>query len=343
MSQRDGPGWRQRQFDAARELIESTHQALQQNDLVTAEPAIDEAQVILDMVEEANDAYHQLRARASNEQGVLFQRREAWEEALAAHRRAARETREIEDADPAFVGHDAAIHVNLARLLLDHEQLGDAAEANERALDKVQEARETGEQGLDSLALSAHLCQSAIDGSAGRFEEAQSATKRAVEIGRELARAGNPGAMIQAAQACQQMSVMLFEADYHEDALEWGTRAVELSEEGYEAVGEPALRVYIISQINQISFHEAMKDFARAEDALWKAIDVAGPDPEILRRGRAFYEQCRKYTDKRLEQGNLPRDEVEMGREDLEAEIEAIGGLPDPEQPPRGNQPPRTR
>lgn len=323
------PDWQREQLEEARDLIEQTHQALQQNNLIGAETSIDEAGVILDMVEDETDTYHQLRARSCNEQGVLLQRRESWDEALAAHRRAAQQAQQVGEADPAFVGHDAAIHVNLARLLLDHGDLGAAQEANQRALETISSADEAG---LESLALSAHLCQAAIEGSRGDFEAAEASTKKAVETGRSVAKAGNPGALMQAAQACQQLSVMLFEGNEHERALDWGTEAVELAEEAYNSVGEPALRVYVISQVNQISFHEAMEEFAKAEDALWKAIDVAGPDPEILRRGKAFYEQCRKYTEKKLEAGDLPRDEVEMGREDLQAEIDAIGGLPEAEQ-----------
>jgi tetratricopeptide (TPR) repeat protein len=324
------PDWQEKQHEEAIDLIEKTHQALQQDNLVGAETSIDEAGVILDMVEEETDAYHQLRARACNEQGVLLQRREMWEEALAAHRRAAQEAREIDAPDAAFVGHDAAIHVNLARLLLDHGDMSAAREANERALETIEASEEAG---LESLALSAHLCQAAIEGTTGNFDEAEASTETAVERGKALAQQGNPGALVQAAQACQQLSVMLFESNDHERALDWGTQAVGLSEQAYNSAGEPALRVYVISQINQISFHEAMEDFAKAEDALWKAIDVAGPDPEILRRGKAFYEQCRKYTDKKLESGDLPRDEVEMGREDLQAEIDGIGGLPAAQRP----------
>src|SRR5690554_3025941 len=87
--------------------------------------------------------------------------------------------------------------------------------------------------------------------------------------------------------------------------------------------------VYIVSQINLISFSEELGEFADAEDGLWKAVEVAGNDPQILRRGLEFYEKLRKQSDARLEAGNLPRDEVDEGYAEILERIEAIGGLPE--------------
>jgi hypothetical protein len=130
-----------------------------------------------------------------------------------------------------------------------------------------------------------------------------------------------------AAQGCQQLSVLLFNEERFDDALAWGRKAEALSEAAYQAIGEQALPIYVTSQINLISYYEKASQFADAEDCLFKALEVVGNNPQLLARGKAFYEQCRKQADNRLEAGNLPREEVEEGYAEILDRIEEIGGI----------------
>jgi hypothetical protein len=63
--------------------------------------------------------------------------------------------------------------------------------------------------------------------------------------------------------------------------------------------------------------YEATGQFAKAEDALYSILDEVGPDAEVIRFGRAFYERLLRRSDASLAAGNLPRDEAEEGLNEL--------------------------
>ncbi|MFB6374767.1 MAG: DUF6483 family protein, partial [Bradymonadaceae bacterium] len=268
----------------------------------------------------------QLRIRTLNDRGLFAQQREETETAQKYHREAASLLEEVDHIDdPDFKSTAAAVYLNLSQVLLFDNDFADARGAIERAVDLVEDLQEVDAEGAESLALGVYQNKTAVESFTEDFDAAAEAAEQALEISEDLADRGQPGALGQSARICQQLSVRLFEADHHDRALEWGRRAEQLSERAYDHLGERALHLYIVSQINLISYYEQLNQFADAEDCLWKAIEVAGPDPEIVERGQAFYEHCRKQADKRLEEGNLPRDEVEMGREDLQDVIEDAG------------------
>lgn len=73
--------------------------------------------------------------------------------------------------------------------------------------------------------------------------------------------------------------------------------------------------------------------FAGAEDLLFEALDRFEAGPELLQRGRAFYQDLRSRTDAALRRGGLPRDEIEEG----EAALEAQAAVPDAQR--GGNRP----
>jgi len=59
--------------------------------------------------------------------------------------------------------------------------------------------------------------------------------------------------------------------------------------------------------------YERSGEFAKAEDELFAIIGLA-PDSAGLREfGTSFYERLRAHTDRELEEGNLPRREIENG------------------------------
>ena len=58
-------------------------------------------------------------------------------------------------------------------------------------------------------------------------------------------------------------------------------------------------------------FHEYRKEYAKAEDCLFKLAEEGADDS--LKTGVSFYERLMDKTDQELESGNLPRSEVEEG------------------------------
>lgn len=323
----DPDRWHRRQLETADELLDEGQVALQQGHLPSAVDFVDEALVILDMAraERLDDDVRELRARALNDRGLLHQQSEEIDRARTLHRRAAELVDALDDVDDDYAPSAAAVYLNLGQISLFNEDYDTARESTERAMDLVEDLREREAPGTAPMALSVYQNKTALESYAGDFEAASDAAERAIELAEQIAERDNPAAIARAARVAQQLSVQLFENDRVDEALEWGERAESYSEQAYHQLGEEALHLYVVSQINLISFYEEQYRFADAEDALWKAIDVAGADAELLERGQAFYENCRKFADKRLEEGNLPRDEVDMGYEELQEIMEEHG------------------
>lgn len=324
----DTQKWRDAQLNTALELVNHGSQNLRQSNIFAAEETLQEAEAVLDMVEAQDLEVLKLRARVSNERGVIHQRRNELDKAQEYHRKAANLCTEITEQGEDFRANSAATHLNLSSILAAMGRSEEAREAGEFALGLIGSLREEGDKGSDGLAMGAYQNLAVIYAREGNVEKASEQMEKAIAFG-ELLSAQAPGQIeAQLAQGCQQVSVIFFEAQSHEAALEWGARAQQLAEKAYDAIGKPVLPIYVVSQINLISYHEKVGHFAEAEDCLWKALDVAGNDVQILRRGLGFYETLRKQADARLEAGNLPREEVEEGYEELQSRIESIGGLP---------------
>lgn len=316
------------QLQAARQLVEAGSQALRQNNIVGANEAMLEANAILDMAEETDQDALQLRARVLNELGVIHQRQNLLETARTYHEGAAAICEELMASGLEFRGNTAATHLNLSSILVSLEEYDKALEVGNKAIALTTELREEGELGAEPLALGAYQNMSLIHARLGDLDAADAEMHRAVELANRLNEQGVPNVSVQAAQGCQQLSVAMFRSELLDRALSWGKVAADLSEKAYEVHGQPVLGVYVVSQINLISYNEELGEFADAEDGLWKAVEVAGNDPQILRRGLEFYEKLRKQSDARLEAGNLPREEVDEGYAEILERIESIGGLP---------------
>ncbi|RAL21543.1 hypothetical protein DL240_11845 [Lujinxingia litoralis] len=319
--------WLDAQLKAVQDLVNVGSQALRQNQNAAGAQALREANVILDMAEDESDEVLKLRARVSNELGVAHQRLNMLEESLGYHGKAAEICTALIERGEHFEANSAATHLNLSSIFIAMGRAAEALEAGQKAIELIGVLREREEAGVDALELGANQNMAVIYAREERFDEADAAMERAYELSQTLAEAGQANFQAQLAQGCQQLSVILFDMERYEHALRWGRSAEELSEKAFEALGQPVLPVYIISQINLISYYERLGRFADAEDCLWKALDVAGNDAQILKRGVVFYETCRKQADARLEEGNLPRDEVEESFEELSARIEKLGGM----------------
>ncbi|MFP4599813.1 MAG: DUF6483 family protein [Persicimonas sp.] len=317
-----------RELDTARKLVQQGSQTLRQGRPDQAEHTFREAEAILDMTPDEPDDELKLRAQLYNELGVLHQRKDEPEQAQQYHRDSLDICEKLLDRDVDFRSNAAATYLNLSSVVAAKGDLVEAKDLSQRAIELIEAVRADGDESVDSLALGARQNMSLLYARHERFGEAEEEMQKALDVARQMADGDNPGGLPQAAQACQRLSVLLFEGGEHERALEWGQRAEELSEDAYEVFGQEVLSIYVVSQINLISYAEKLGHFAQAEDALWKGLEVSGNHHDILRRGVAFYENARKQADNRLEKGNLPRDEVNEGFEDLKQRIEDVGGLP---------------
>ncbi len=321
--------WQEKQLAVSKNLVQQGSQALRQGDFNTANAALAEANVILDMAEEETLDVLQLRAQALNESGFILQRANQPQLALRNHKRASEICEKIIEQGVEFRGNAAATNINLAGLLASGGDFEAAKAANLRALELaeslVSDGKDVG-QGRD-LAFGANSNFAIIAARAEDWDAASDAMARALALIDEMGANARENISAQGAQACQQLSVLNFHAERFDDALRWGREAETLSERAHDKLGEAALPIYVTSQINLISYNEKAGNYADAEDCLFKALDVVGNHPQILLRGKAFYDEARKQADNRLEKGGLPREEVEDSLSEIEDRIEAMGGL----------------
>ena len=63
--------------------------------------------------------------------------------------------------------------------------------------------------------------------------------------------------------------------------------------------------------------YERMGQFAKAEDALFAILEAEPNSTAALDFGKAFYERLQRQDDIRLEEGRLPREELEAGLKEL--------------------------
>lgn len=320
--------WFQTQLKEANQLVSQGGQALRSGQTQAGSEALTEAAAILDMVEMESEEYLKIRARVLNELGVVYQRQNQLERSRDLHSQAAQICEELIENGETFHANGSATHLNLSSIELALGNVGSAEQAGNRALELIAEVEAKEEVGgPDPLRLGALQNLAVIAGRKKEWDLASERMEKAQEIVALLVEGGQKNFLAQFAQGCQQLSVILFEADQSDRALDWGRRAEEHAERAYEALGAPVLPVYVISQLNLISYYEKLGQFANGEDCLWKALDVAGNDPRILYRGVAFYENCRKQADPVLEEGNLPREEVNSGLEELMERVEILGGM----------------
>lgn len=325
--------WQGKQVEAARALTQQGSQALRQNQIPAAEGALTEAAIILDMVENFDVEATKIRAQIFNEVGFIRQRQNKLDEAQSLHERAVLMCDELIENGVEFRGNAAATCINLAGILAQKGDFARGQEVNQRATDLAEALLAEGANMAQAanLAFGANQNLAVISGRAGDFETANKAMNRALEVVADLPEDGKKQISVQVAQGAQQLSVMLFQQERHEEALKWGKVAESQSEFAYEAGGESVLPVYVTSQINLISFFEAVGQYAQAENALFKALEVVGEHPQILERGVAFYDEIRKLTDEKLEAGDLPRDEVEESFAEVSKRFEVAKAKADAE------------
>lgn len=332
--------WQNRELASAQDLAKRGSEALRKGQADAAQQIFGEVEALLDMstdavrTEEEQQGTLRLRAQLYNELGVLHQRKNDVDTSREYHQRSIEICNALRESGIEFRANSAATHLNLSSVLAAADELEEARDLGQKAVALIEELRGEGDTNIDSLALGAYQNMSLLYARLADFDASTQEMEKSLTLVNELVEGGEKRGLPQAAQTAQRLSVMQFEAGEHELALEWGKKAEELSEAAYEALGKDVLSIYVVSQINLISYNEKLEFFADAEDALWKGLEVSSNHVDILRRGVAFYDAIRKQADERLEEGNLPREEVEEGRGDLLEIIEEMGGLPEPEPAP---------
>jgi hypothetical protein len=78
------------------------------------------------------------------------------------------------------------------------------------------------------------------------------------------------------------------------------------------------------TQARLMQHYERTGEFGKAEDALFAMLEVEPENAPLLELGISFYRRLESQSDARLNDGNLPRAEVEAGLADLNARKGAL-------------------
>ncbi len=147
-----------------------------------------------------------------------------------------------------------------------------------------------------------------------RHPEALQALAESGALAAQLANMGVQGAPQLLTEIFVASSRAAFKAGNPVEAMRMSQNAADVAWERYERNPQgdrEAIAHFVAAQMNLVGFAEVAGKFDKAEDALFKALRIAGPDPRIVARGKQFYEALQKLDDDKLEAGKLPRDEVE--------------------------------
>lgn len=150
--------------------------------------------------------------------------------------------------------------------------------------------------------------------------EAAAALNQAGALAAQLAAAGVPGAPQLLTEILVAHSRAAAKGGDPVEAMRLSQGAADVSWERFERNPQgdrEAIAHFVAAQMNLLGFAEMAGRYAQGEDALFKVLRLAGPDPRVIARGKAFYEALKKLDDARLEAGNLPRDEVEESYQQL--------------------------
>lgn len=153
-----------------------------------------------------------------------------------------------------------------------------------------------------------------------RHADALAALAESGALAAELAAQGLPGAPQLLTEILVAHARAAAKAGDPLDALRLSQAAADAAWERFEKdpqADKDALSHFVAAQMNLVTFAEQAGRFAQGEDALFKVLRLAGPDPRVIARGMAFYDKLLTLGDEHLEAGNLPRDEVEESRAQL--------------------------
>jgi len=145
----------------------------------------------------------------------------------------------------------------------------------------------------------------------------------------------NPARILAIAECSFVRAKIADAADHPDTALRARVTGLTLYLEGltlfrHEAVADAearaeemilALRSIDLPQetvVRLFRFRAATGRFADAENALFEILERRPAPPKLIDEGTAFYRHLLSLSDEELEAGNLPRDEVAEGLEDLE-------------------------
>ena len=313
--------WLERQLKTVQELLQEGAEALRENKLVLADSRLKEAAIIIDSAETITPQVLNMRSTVYSELGILSSRTRDINGAISYHQAALEARQKLqeiveEDIRPGV----AASHLNVGSLLAATQQFGDAEPHLTAALDLLADFKDRDSDQIDSLLLGAYQNLGLVYASRQDYPNGLETLKQAAALGHKLVKGGKAHVRPALAQTLMNLAVTQHASGDSAEAITTAEEASEIAIELYESTNDQTiLHQYLTTQMNLVTFNEAIDQFDGAEDALFRILELQPGHPEVIKRGKAFYNGILEKTDQELIEGGLPREEAEESLAELEA------------------------
>ncbi len=304
--------WLQRQLSVVEELMKEGTELSRKGKANEADACFREADAILDSAEEPTDDVLLLRMTAHHELGLLASRGNSPARALVHYQNSlgfgetirARKNRDVTMELTTTL-------VNLGGLLMAAKQPEKAVEASRHAIEILGSKTETT-QHEKLMHVFAHYHLGAGLHQSQKPAEARTALETAAKEGTELGEQGSGEVHPMLIEIWGNLARLRFTEDDFEGAAEAGKSSSGIALKLFEAGGRREhLQQFIAAEMNMVTFNEKLQNFADAEDALFRVLDVLPDDVNVYKRGEAFYGAILALDDEALEKAGLPRAEAE--------------------------------
>ena len=317
--------WLDKQLTSVKDLLKQAAEKVKENKFAEAEAPLKEAELILDSVDGPHEEALRLRAMIYNNMGALAVQSNAPDKALAFQHKLLESFEGLAalgGANPYLLERVNTL-IQIGLLSAGARKPQDGVTASRKALELMQSFPVVTPQAqiqahtLDMLAnyhlgLNLHIMG---DQKAEATLTLQKAAERAL-------------AMMKAGQAVPHVVVELLgnAARVHADqklydrSYTYARRGADVALALFEKSKQQLfLQQYVNLEMDLVTYAERTQQFSKGEDSLFKVLDVLPGDPNVIKRGEAYYESLLKLDDATLTKGGLPRDEVESSLKDVRA------------------------
>ena len=309
--------WLEKQLKTTRELIEEGAAAVGENRLVDAEDKLTEASVVLASALTITDDVLTLRITVFSELAMIATRTSDTSTAVQHYRKALDAADQLANrGEHAVLMERGTILVNLGGIYAATGRVDDGVDASRLAVAHFDQLEENPHATLMRTFALYHLGACLLG--TGELDDGIATLTDAAAAGRALGDAGVTDVLPILIETLTHLARARANAGDHDDAWTVGTEATERARALYEAGGlDENLAQYLQAELDVVSFAELAGRFDDAEDALFKVLELAGDNPDVIQRGMRFYDALLSRSDTELEEGGLPREEVEDSRREL--------------------------
>jgi len=314
--------------EARKKIAESRTQQGQQR-FKQALDTLNEALALVDGLEEESDDVTEARLTVQADLALLMQRLRDPRAALEHYREAIRlgESLPLDGADGRYRLHLATTLINVAGLYARERMIDDGLEAAQRAADLVDGIEGKLAPSARALRVGALQNRASLEMESRDLAAAEATLAEAWSLGDDAVNEGASQLVPQVIDIGMRMSGLLRRQNRPADAIPYADRAGRLAEAVYETGSPLGPRLYTGTQLQLVDVHFSTKNFARAEDHLFKAVEVTSGTPqagETLLIGTSFYFSLLRLDDETLASGDLPRDEAVDALDELVDQITTL-------------------